>query len=72
MISKPDLESPATYTVRAFRSEGWWVLQCVEVPGAISQVQDLDEAPEAMREAIAFVAGRPESDINIQIVREPS
>lgn len=46
-----------TYTVRAKRSDGWWTLQCVEVPGAISQVRDLADAEAMMREAIEFVLG---------------
>ncbi|NNG34926.1 type II toxin-antitoxin system HicB family antitoxin [Nakamurella aerolata] len=46
-----------TYTVRATRSQGWWTLQCVEVPGAISQVRDIADAEAMIREAIEFVLG---------------
>lgn len=55
------------YTVTAERSGEGWSLQCVEVPGAISQVAKLDEAAEAIREAIAFAAGVPEDTIRINL-----
>ena len=42
----------ARYTVTAEKSGQWWSLQCVEVPGAISQVKDLAEA-HIITEAIA-------------------
>lgn len=54
------------YTVTAERSGKWWVLQCVEVPGAISQVARLDQADQ-IKEAIAFVAGVPEADVEITV-----
>ena len=44
-----------------------WVLQCVEHPGALSEVTRLDQAEEMMREAIAFVAGVPEDQIEIEL-----
>jgi len=46
-----------TYTATGTESEGWWTLQCVEVPGAISQVRELHQAESMIREAIAFVLG---------------
>jgi predicted RNase H-like HicB family nuclease len=56
------------YTVTAERAGKWWSLQCVEVPGAISQVTDLDRAADTIREAIAFVAEVPEETIEIAVV----
>lgn len=55
------------YTVTAERSGKWWSLQCVEVPGAISQVAKLDQAADTIREAIAFVAEVPEESIEVEI-----
>ncbi len=55
------------YTVTAERSGKWWSLQCVEVPGAISQVAKLDQAADTIREAIAFVAEVPEDSIEIDV-----
>lgn len=54
------------YTVTAERSGRWWALQCVEVPGALSQVTRLDQADQ-IREAIAFVAGVDEDSIEIHL-----
>ncbi|MDR0945908.1 MAG: hypothetical protein LBM66_07090 [Bifidobacteriaceae bacterium] len=56
-----------TYTVTAERSGRWWALQCREVPGAISQVRRLNQADE-IKEAIAFVAGVPEADVEIAVI----
>ena len=55
------------YTVEAERSGRWWSLQCREVPGAISQVARLDQAGQ-IREAIAWVAGVPEAEVQIQVI----
>lgn len=57
--------SAITYTVEATRTGTWWSLQCVEVPGALSQVKSLAEGKRIMPEAIAFVAGVPESDVEV-------
>lgn len=66
-----------TYTVTATSSEGWWTLQCVEVPNAISQVRNLDEAESMIREAIGFALGQSETTDGYSIVisvrrRQPS
>lgn len=55
------------YTVTAERSGKWWTLQCVEVPGAISQVQRLDQADGTIREAIAWVADVPDEEIDVEL-----
>lgn len=57
-----------TYTVTAERGQRHWVLQCVEVPGAISEVTRLDQA-DVIKEAIAWVADVPED--SIEIVLQP-
>lgn len=57
-----------TYTVTAERGQRNWVLQCVEVPGAISEAARLDQA-DVIKEAIAWVADVPED--SIEIVLQP-
>jgi len=44
------------FTSTARKDGRWWVVQCDQQPGAISQVARLDQAPAHQREAIAFVA----------------
>lgn len=58
------------YTVEATRGADArvWVLQCVEVPGAISETRTLSQARELMREAISFAADVDEDDIDIVLV----
>ena len=56
----------ARYTVTAEKSGPWWSLQCVEVPGAISQVTDLAEA-HIITEVIAHVGEVKESEIVLTI-----
>ena len=61
------------YTVTAERGDTAWALQCVEVPGAISQVDELEDSDghghgaEVIREAIAWVADVPEDEIEISL-----
>jgi DNA-directed RNA polymerase specialized sigma24 family protein len=56
-----------TFTVDAEYTGEWWVLQCREHAGAITQVRRLEHASHIV-EAIAFVAGiEPESvDIHVE------
>lgn len=56
------------YTVTAERGRRWWSLQCVEHPGALSEVARLDQAAKAMAESIAFVAGVDAADVEIDLV----
>jgi hypothetical protein len=49
-----------------------WTLQCVELPGAISEVDELDQAADMIREAIAFVGDIPEDSFDIVVRRLPS
>ncbi len=55
-----------SYVVDAERSGQWWVLQCREHPGAITQVRRLDQAHQII-EAIAFVASVPSESVSISI-----
>lgn len=57
------------YTVTADRGSDprVWVLQCVEVPGAISETRRLSEARELMVEAIAFAADIDEREVEIDL-----
>ncbi|WP_375430487.1 hypothetical protein [uncultured Friedmanniella sp.] len=55
------------YTVTAERSGKWWALQCVEVPGALSQVKKLEYAAEQMREPIAWIAYVPEESVRVVV-----
>ncbi|SEW12323.1 hypothetical protein SAMN05421595_1370 [Austwickia chelonae] len=41
--------------MRVKRIATGWMAQCVEVPGAISEMQSLEEVEDHQREAIAFV-----------------
>ena len=57
-----------TYNVFATRSpRGWWVLEEPKL-GAVSQVRSLADAAEEMREPVAYLAGMPEDQIEINIV----
>jgi DNA-directed RNA polymerase specialized sigma24 family protein len=56
------------YTATAQRVGGWWMVQCDQQPGALSQVRRLDKAPEENREAIAFVTGEPAEQIEVSVV----
>jgi len=62
------VEAMKTFTVTAQRGLRRWILQCVEHPGALSEVARLSEADGAIREAIAYVAGLPEDSFAITVV----
>ncbi|MGH3928722.1 MAG: hypothetical protein ACRDTF_01945 [Pseudonocardiaceae bacterium] len=55
------------YTATARRIEGWWMVQCDQCPGALSQVCSLAKAPDEHREAIAFVSGLPADQIEVDV-----
>lgn len=59
------------YTVTAERGKRTWVLQCVEVPGAISEVTRLDQADQ-IKDAIAWVADVDEDSIEIEVIPQIS
>lgn len=56
----------ARYTVTAEKIGSWWSLQCVEVPGAISQVKRLTDA-SIIAEAIAYVAEVSEASVKLTV-----
>lgn len=53
-------------TVTAERGNGVWVLESSN--GAVSQVRSLSQAADEMREAVAWLAGVPEADVEIDVV----
>ena len=55
------------FTSIARKGGRWWVVQCEQHPGAISQVARLDQAQEHQREAIAFVANLPQETIVVTV-----
>ncbi|WP_136314237.1 hypothetical protein [Actinomyces procaprae] len=56
-----------TFVLKAERGIGnWWVLEVPEV-GAVSQVRRLDQARDEMREAVAYLAGIPESEVDFDV-----
>lgn len=55
-----------TFVVTAQRGNGVWVLEAPEV-GAVSQCRRLDHAASEMREAIAYLAGLAESQLEIEV-----
>lgn len=52
--------------VTAQRSDDVWVLESAN--GAVSQVARLEDADAEMREAVAFLAGVPEDEIELVVV----
>lgn len=61
------VEAMTQYTATATKDGRWWVVQCIEFPGAITQVSRLSQAGEFIREAIAYVADVPESEVEVQV-----
>lgn len=56
------------FEVTAQRGKGdWWVLEAPQV-GAVSQVRRLDQAADEMREAVAYLAGLPEQEVELHVV----
>lgn len=55
------------YTATASRVDGWWIVQCDQHPGALSQVRRLDQTAEVHREAIAFVAHVSIADVQVDV-----
>lgn len=59
-----------TFRTIANRDEGWWILQCVEEPGAMSQLRSLSEANDH-KEAISHLTGISEDEIELEVIVEP-
>ena len=59
------------FTVTVERGHGdWWVLEAPDV-GVVSQVQRLDQVEDEMREAVAHLAGLPESEVEVDVRAVP-
>lgn len=58
------------YTATAHRCGEWWMVQCDQLPGALSQVRSLAKASDVHREAIAFVSGEPVDQIEVEVHAE--
>ena len=56
------------YTSIAIRDGDVWRVKCVEHPSAMSVVTRLEDAPAHQREAIAFVLGVSESEVEVDVV----
>lgn len=56
-----------SYTATARRSGQWWVIQCDQHPGALSQITCLDQAAEVHREAIALITGEPKNGVEVAV-----
>lgn len=57
----------AKYTVTATRGDRYWVVTCVELPGAFTGVTRLGDADARIREAIAWSAGIPADSFDLDI-----
>lgn len=57
----------SSYTATARREGRWWIVQCDQHPGALSQVQRLSQAAEVHREAISFVTELPQDEIDVVV-----
>lgn len=49
------------FTIKVKEEDGWYIVRCEELPGAISQGKNLDEAMNNIKEAIVgYVEAFPE------------
>lgn len=55
------------FTSTARKDGRWWVVQNDQHAGALSQVTRLADAEAHQREAIAFVAGLDETDVDVEV-----
>lgn len=58
------------FTSTAIKDGRWWVVQCDQEPGALSQVARLDQAEDHQREAISMMTGVPKDEIEVVVVPE--
>lgn len=56
-----------TYDVEAERDDHGWILTVPKVPGAVSHVRRLADAPTWIGEAIAFVTGEDQASVDVQV-----
>ncbi len=62
-----DSADPNKFTAAARRRGRWWIIQCDQMPAAISQVRRLRDAAGVHREAIAYVAGIPQAQVDLTV-----
>lgn len=55
------------YTATAERGSIRWVVQCDQLPAALTEVNRLDQAVEYVTEVIAYLAGIPESEVEVTV-----
>lgn len=55
------------FTSTATKDGRWWVVQCDQEPGALSQVARLDQAEAHQREAISMITDLAEAEIEVVI-----
>jgi len=58
------------YTVEAEPDGRWWSLQCVQVPAAISQVAELNQGAETIREDIAWIEGIDPGAFDVELIEK--
>lgn len=58
--------STFTVTAEPGTNSDVWVLECPDV-GAVSQVENLDDAADEMRETIAYRAGIKTDEVDIEV-----
>jgi predicted RNase H-like HicB family nuclease len=68
------MNSRKTYEVTATRSGGWWALDVPELFGVHSQARRLDQAEDAIRDAIAFALEIPDDsfDVTFAVQADPA
>ena len=56
-----------TYTVRCERSEGWWAISVVDLPGAFGRARRLSQAKETACDVIAMMLGVPSDSFDVEL-----
>ncbi|MEU0603936.1 type II toxin-antitoxin system HicB family antitoxin [Streptomyces sp. NPDC006393] len=62
----------STYRVVARRTGDWWALEVPDLPGVFSQAKRLEQADEAVREAIAVMLDVEPDTFNVSVEPELS
>lgn len=57
-------------TINCERGDGWWVAQCVEEPGLITQARRLDQIPDMVKDAATLFDEFEPEDLDIALVVE--
>ena len=54
----PEVLTRVAFKVDFYRGEdGWWIAECEDVPGAVTQGETLEEAREMIRDALGLMLG---------------